>query len=90
MSEGREKCVLARVSMSVGILWLFHWRNGPPWRGLLTEWWDSGSQQSAKCAGRTFFFSYSALLYQKEKSSLPYERLLNTRCLNVLYYFCLF
>lgn len=56
MSEGREKCFLARVLMSVGILWLFHWRNGPPWRGLLTEWWDSGSQHSAKRTGRTFFF----------------------------------
>lgn len=48
------------------------------------------TQHSAKGVGRTFFFFPNLLSYRKEKSSLLYERLLNRRCLNVRYNFCLF
>lgn len=56
------------------------------WRPTLS----SGTVEVNTVPRGNSLFSQSALMYWKEKSSLLYERLLNTRCLNALYYFCLF
>lgn len=50
---------------------------------MVKQWVKSALWQM--CWENVFF--PGLLSYQKEMSSLPYEWLLNTRCLSVLYYF---